>query len=435
MAVCGFLGLGLAYVAFENFPERRWAFVASVISIALAVLTTEFGLVFVLLAALVCGLENRPRYALWRAAPYVAFALAYAAVTVLAKHPGQYEGAAFGTMQPSLIATTWLKQLSGTLPFTFPFTADGRVTLGEHSIRRVIGSPSFWLFFPFSGLAYHWLIRRLPIQTVRNGLVLSLVGSVLIFVSPGFTAISAKYQAMLSYGVPYVQVFVQYMGLALLFVGCWQLLLRTILTNTRWRAVAQVTLAAVLAFTYASTLALNSLTVQHQNRLWEFPRHNLGDALALLELRQGETPLFVIDRPWLQRWEWAPFAFRHSKHRGDFITLSDFIKKNVENSPGQTVIDTYFIRYPVRSNQDADVYIARIAALKKTPGGVELQFTPGGARVVRFGPDLESVTGAGRVCNTAVGVSDTPLALTSKEIRPGRVATVWHASDHSLQVP
>ena len=433
MAVFGFCGVGLAYVAFESSAHRRVAFAASLLSIALAVLTTEFGLIFVLLIALAAYLKLDLRKGAWVAAPYALFALAYIATTAIVKRPGQYEGAAVGTMQPPLIATTWLKQLSGTLPFTFPLTEDGRATLGQHWLHRIVFSPWFWLFFAFSVVIFHWLIRRLPIQTVRNCFFLVLFGSILIVVPPAFTAISAKYQVSLSYGVPYVQVFVQYMGLALAITGAWQWLQRATPTNAKYRAIAQLAFAVVLALTYASTLALNRLTVQQLNRIWHFPRQNLADALSLLSFGKDETPLFIVDRPSLKRWEWAPFAFRHTGHRATFMTLTDFVKER--NDGAATVSNnTYFISYPVRSNEDADVFVARIAAVTQAQSGVEVQFASGDARLIRFGPDLESVGDASRFCENTFGLSTPAPASTSKEIRQGRAATVSRVSDRSFLV-
>ncbi|MEO5721183.1 MAG: hypothetical protein ABIR71_06915 [Chthoniobacterales bacterium] len=435
VVVFGFLGAVLAYMALEQPAHRRRAMGGSLISIAIAVMTSEFGLIFLALVVFVFCLQLGWRKGLWWGSPFVLGALVYVGATFLAKQPGQYEGAAFGRMEPALILTTWLKQISGTFPCSFPLTPEGQTIFGADWLLRMIFSPTFWLFWGFSAFAFLWFVKRLGTRGVLACRPLASIGLLLVVLSASLTSISAKYQKSLSYGVPYVQVFIQYMGLAIIMVAAWLWFQNAVRSKAGGRVLtlAQPMFAVLLACLYASTLELNHQTVAYQNRVWHFPRNNLADALSMLKIGGAEPIVFVIDRTWLQRWEWTPFAYRHTQRAAEFMTLPEFLsEKRAGPSPGRQA-RFYFVSYPIRSGPYASVFIAEITTVVLEEGRSRLLFVPDGARLIQFGPDLESVTTANRVADLASGFPEgLHQQLATREIQPGRFAAISRVPGRTL---
>jgi hypothetical protein len=138
-----------------------------------------------------------------------------------------------------------------------------------------------------------------------------------------------KYQRELAWGVGYIQIYIQYFGLAVLLVGGLGGILRWASRVTVLRWACRILAAIALGCTFFAAFSHSGVVADYINRRWRYPREVLAVALAdQARLRLPSRVELRVDRSYLQRWENFFFLFQHSGWRGRFLTAMETVEDN-----------------------------------------------------------------------------------------------------------
>ncbi len=231
-----------------------------------------------------------------RSAPHVIVACAFVLLIFVMRAGAPVDQATADLYQPNLspraIASGLAKQVSGSLPLSYVaaiarFSPEGSEASPPEDSGSTYGSASAGLAVPPGLVTSEWSVVRDGLSGLhgaalclfvlaalaalvpalrasvprRSALAAGAVGAVLIVGAALPLAVSTRWQRETFYGVPYIAVFLEYLGMAMLGLAALAYVLRML---TRPRAVTAVVLAvaALLIVTAAVTNAFNERVVE-----------------------------------------------------------------------------------------------------------------------------------------------------------------------------
>lgn len=419
VAVCGCLGLLALWRSLDESKPSRLLLASALLGVTVSILTSEFGLVFLPLAALLLIFRRPLPQAALGFLPFALVGAAYVAVTLSIKAPHQYEGTSFGAMTLPVILRTWGDQLSGTFPLSFALSSLGAAPLGDHWWRLVLQSPGFWIVLGCAWPVFFFLSQPAPRRPAphRSFLLLFLSGLILILLPALLPSLSEKYQKASILGVAYMQSLLQFSGLAMILAAAWQGAGNLLPHRPRSLMACRLLCVSLLAGLFAINNCLNRVVVSYLNDVWEYPRQSLVDTLSLMGLPDAPSTQIVVDRNWLARWENPAFGFRYSGNRLTFIPQNEY--RNQTSRPS-----SWYVSYQMIGAEYGRVFYAKIQAQPPpAPPRGRLTFVPGSQRLVIFSPDRDS--GRARAETDRAFLLDHPPAIIAqRDLGPRRVATL-----------
>ncbi|WP_433739813.1 hypothetical protein [Pseudomonas putida] len=196
-----------------------------------------------------------------------------------------YAGSEVGSL--SAVPETFLKQLFGTLPWSFYLSA-GKNEYPPHELFNAASTSTLaWgVMLLWSAIAIIVLRRE---HTKQPGMLMSIFAAgVLLLLPPVLISISAKYQSGLTWGHAHIPVYYQCFGLAFLLAAAVDQLARGAMANLAMACVPLVGLG----------VALNWTMNMHQSAVWDSvlrePRDSLVSAMQnglFDEVRDGDVVL------------------------------------------------------------------------------------------------------------------------------------------------
>lgn len=276
--------------------------------------------------------------------PFALTTLAYVLVCYFLRrlgNPNIYDGVAFG--EPSLFWITYLKQFVSAIPLShFLFDPDHVFKLNS-LLFNAYKNPTLltlciFLFFSTVTFIYHLTDFRID----KNNLYpLLCIGLTFQFIPPVFMAISYKYQHNLMFGNGYIPVYVQYIGLAFIFIAL-VMYIRPHLKSNYWHSF-RMALSLLVSSGIVLAFLVNHLVVAQINQVVKYPR-NLFENAVNQKLLQGLPPSSVVMKDNLNIWDTAGFIAQTS---GIKIKISDIHDKNIpfENINKSGSKNLYFLEY------------------------------------------------------------------------------------------
>lgn len=367
----GFIGLG-CHARYAAGKPKAWL-AGAVGSFALSVATSEFGLVFAA-AHLVIAFRG---FTAWRRllltlVPFVGVSVAYVLITVLSKAPGQYQGTSFGSAAPAVVSHAFLVQSFSVFPLLAQATAAVQpvwALAGVHDFFpavAVVVTAALVLCLSWERLALSW-----P-TAIRVG----AVGLVLAFLPPVLTAVSRKYQMELVWGIFYLQAYLQFAGLGLIFLS-----LLGLVRSSRalvFRSVFAVGLCGYALLSLGVHRVWNRSVVEYLNAQWQVPRDNVTVALQTYCRNWSQGVDVAVDRNWLHRWENSAFLRAVVNLSGRYRTAEDIAKSGTLERP------TIYVSYPVHSCGNDWVIVALCSRVSGGPSARTLEITPDSAVLYSF---------------------------------------------------
>ncbi|MFA9441081.1 hypothetical protein ACDA63_15710 [Uliginosibacterium sp. sgz301328] len=293
---CHVLGimLTLALLGLQKWRETDspgWLIASSLLA-TLSMLCYELNAIYVpiALAAVWASKRVSPRNLLVILVPFACFV----AANLFAKHMATniYGGSQFG--QVSAIPPTYLKQFVAAFPGSF-YALDGHNQLSPAAlVRLAAGSWLAWAIAVVWAALFLVTSRTTAMQRWPREAVFG--AALLLFIPPALIAISAKYQASLSWGAAHIPVYYEYFGLA--FIGA-ALLDRTIPPAARRLGIA---VALPLALYASLNWVMNMQQSVRLDAFYRAPRDSLVAALRnglMNEVRDGDIvhienlPIFI----------------------------------------------------------------------------------------------------------------------------------------------
>lgn len=328
---------------------RHGANVFAVIAVVCALLTYEIGVASVVGAGLITWvLRERDRHFALRLGISmliiaVAFATAYLAVRLGAQ--GGYDGIQTGSLSKAPL--TLLSQAGSAFPLAF----FNNSVLGTARIEAGLWILLFLLFFICWALLFVGSQASEPEHTAqvpdRNGQgLLIALGCLLVILPAGIISVSGKYQQIITYGDPYIVVYMQYFGAALL-LGTLLDRLSPQLRESRMRW----TLCIIVACISSMTVAVNITRVKLKNEAFKLPRSQM-ERLVHAGFLKNVAPgtLLIVDsvHPWEA--EGAPprglCSYFFSHHQGRPVRCMGYqaIVDGAGNTPGWNGAPTMLLR-------------------------------------------------------------------------------------------
>lgn len=267
-----FITLSLVFfIKYIETPRMRWQ-LASLFFYISGLLTYEIGIVTfpaVILLTLLYPPSCWQRISI-KILPYLATTLIYLLINFLIRYHSSflYDGIGVGTL--ALFPRTFAIQLTASLPLSYWFMKN---SLG-HMISILLNrdSSEWWIvasifFISFSGCFY--LIRQLSL-TSKQKWILTLLGLAFMIVPSILIGTSQKYQQWLTWGIGYLPVYLQYIGIALICIPI-----------AAWTHSLPLRMLYASLFSVLSCMAflLNTSIVQIKNEVFLAPRSLVEKAL------------------------------------------------------------------------------------------------------------------------------------------------------------
>jgi hypothetical protein len=197
----------------------------------------------------------------------------WSALDLYIKHHAKnsYAGTSLGSIQA--IPETYLKQFTGTFPGSFYFLYERpsfpEIQLWLENRHNLMA----WAILVLSFASCFYLLKRQgenPNKTPR-GIV--SIAALFLFVPPVLMAITEKYQSEITWGRPYLPVYYQYFGLAVLGA----------LSSEKLARAKNVLMLVLLAFVFSVYMpfdwAVNMHEVHNTYVGWDEPRDSLVSAM------------------------------------------------------------------------------------------------------------------------------------------------------------
>lgn len=333
----------------ESIPT--WGLVRHLVWVALAMLTWEVAIV---IAVVTVGQTLLAPTALQRKWKLLLVPVAWGALFIvlnLALKQGSVNtGTVVQVSSLQSILHAYFVQLASTIPvfvgdaFT-PSVWQHLPTITSSAIIGAVAITGLLMWLSRAANAEH---QSLPI---RKWIVSLLAGLCLIAVPPALTAITAKYQGELKWGMGYLQLHVQTFGLALI-LGTALIWLRG--HGNKTRTVLYGLGCGLIIGLFTCNVSRNSAVVEFRNAFWKAPREITALALQQWD-RSTALNNIMVERDYLQRWETPEFTFRNT---GEIIPLHP---RNVP-APDYAAADWFLLASPnyQPGNQSAYAYLGRL---------------------------------------------------------------------------
>ncbi|MBA2652458.1 MAG: hypothetical protein H0U73_09370 [Tatlockia sp.] len=204
-----------------------------------------------------------------------------------------YPGTTFGSLRGMPI--TYLKQLVGSFPGSFYLMYGHNDYHFSVLIKALISSKIAWLIAALSLLCSYFIVGFQTNEKSHPEVSKGLIATALVFVvlTPFLIAFSLKYQLELMWGLPYLPVYYQYFGLALLLALSLQRLM-----IKRQQLVLIVIVPLFSLYTTLNWISNKNEMAKHESFYTE-PIHSLGRALdkGLLDVVRDGDILELKDLP------------------------------------------------------------------------------------------------------------------------------------------
>jgi hypothetical protein len=240
-------------------------------------------------------------------APFSAIVLLEGLIVGVVRHVSpQPAGTAYAPTLMGAYVATLARQLAGTLPFSYP-------VFDPQAVFRA--AQPFWFLRPSLGACVAAASVAIGIAAVRPGgsssgvLGLAAAG-VALFVGPAaLVSASPFYQQTIVLGAPYIPVFAQSFGLALI-VASLPLPVFSAVPARAWKLFfATICAAGACVLTTANTFSVSHFDA------WKFPRETIVTGLthgAARELRDGST--LLLDDSYIVNERMEPGSVWHSQY-------------------------------------------------------------------------------------------------------------------------
>ncbi len=282
-----FAGLTMCcWVKAEDTGRRTWH-VWGAIAYVISLLTYETGLVACAAIVAMAWVRHRSVRAILRSTwPYLVVTAAFLAANVIARKYSVriYEGIEVG--QTAKILPTFAKQLSGTLPLSnllfghMHFHLRSWIALKNLLVYDIVSS------LVLGPLAFVWFSRLLPKLKFTKKVMMEFagIGVSFIIVPAALMSLSAKYQGVppyegyaLHWGVSYLPVYMQYIGIAMLGLIALSVVYNRAVPSKKPLVIG--VLSILLSLGLCLSVALNHQVVVLENDEWKNPRDLAEDAL------------------------------------------------------------------------------------------------------------------------------------------------------------
>ena len=266
--------------------------------------------------------------------------LVYLAICIylIANRASSYEGIN-SSFTPSPL--TFFYQFTSALPLSFiankilPVNFNLGLFLGLSVIYFLI-TIKFWQITSTQGELNTHVHKR-------HKILLILIAVLLGAIPPALMALSSRYQEIVSYGDPYIVVYIQYWGCALFFA----ILFEALFNKTK---LIYVIVFLLVSLVIALTISVNASRIKDQNGTFLKPRLDMQKAIDsgfMKQLNAGD--LLVVDSsfPWESGDSCAPYFSMSLKKRINCISIAElsnadlFKKKVLETKAGLNNIYTF----------------------------------------------------------------------------------------------
>lgn len=295
-----------------------------------AMLTWEIAIVLAAgtaIHALVSRVPGRRKLAL--AAVPVIWGLVFVGINLVLKQHSTNAGTTISMSSLPAIGHAYIVQLAGTLP----------LAVGS------AGCPSVWHSLPplvpaagFAGLIVMFVLWRAlrvdPAPTdCRRLLIAFCYGACCVLVPPALTAVTAKYQRELAYGMAYLQLFIQNLGLAMMLAAT----LASLVAPKPWMRLARIGFGAATVAVLALHFSRNVRVIAYRNAFWLAPRQLAANALESMPDGAAAKSI-VVTRDYLMRWENVDFSRRHLGRAVPFVPAGTYRQQPI---PPRTLVLAY----------------------------------------------------------------------------------------------
>ncbi len=219
-------GMGAILFLQKNISVPKFSYaLISVILFLCSLLTYEISFMFfVAIIAVVAVQKKGFKKKILALAPYIAVTAIILIITYIGrenKTTEGYDGISIVVNDPMVVATTYAKQTVSTLPLSYPmFYSDVYKKALESfnlsiSVFEISGGVLFCL------IAYFIIVKEKIENVFKKHQIKSVLalGLCMLFITPAFVAVSEKYQVYVDFGTPYLPVYFQFYGLALIVIA------------------------------------------------------------------------------------------------------------------------------------------------------------------------------------------------------------------------
>lgn len=307
-----FLSLGLFIRYHES--RKKCFFIFSILFYALALLTYELGITTFFMV-LIHGWfkRNTIRQFLYDLSPYFFLTLLYVIATLIARHhlSHLYDGVTLGTFNMHAVKI-FFAQLTGALPLSYGIFAGHlfKLTVLTSYFDSITASLSILILFSLFWGMSNYFIARLHLSKKDFPLFISM-GLVLNIIPSLFMAGTQKYQNILTWGLAYLPVYLQYFGMAFILLCLLSCIQKT---NTRY------IISTLLALTLCLSVIFNAFVVKTENSIWMSPRNLIISSFqkGLLGFLPSQAVLMTKEQ-----FSWSSFYLQYGNMKVPSLILTD----------------------------------------------------------------------------------------------------------------
>ena len=351
-----------------------YGFVYAPLIYILGLLTSEFVLCFFALIGLLtlfdsCSLKNK----LFRLLPLMVVTIIYMSINYWLKSQGTvaYAGCQIGSFRT--MGWPYLFQFLSIVPFSYLlFNPSGFMThwWGDISHAQIfvalIGMGCMGI------LVYNGLMEQCNIGAIGCRR-LSVAGIIFMVTPPLLTAVTAKYQEELRWGLAYLQVILQIIGCVFVLIMFLSCIKRRLINDERRYKMVAICVAIGAGIIFGGHSVANNVVNIRMNGYWKTPRDICGKVLAHYSFddKQGSPLIMVIDAPWLNRWENTDFCYRYTGLRFIVKTWDEYIGQNNQTNmaPEDSASIVYYLGCPRKMSVFDNTFVV-FGILSRKPVGM-----------------------------------------------------------------
>jgi len=290
--------------------------------------------------------------------PYIALSLFFIGLYFLISSQAKIStyGGSTINVDPSLIISSFTKQVSASLPLSYYF----------------ISKPQF---FYINKLDYFYVLA-LIIMTFLLLFSIKLkkikfssfyfFGALFIFLSSIPISLSKRYQLEVSWGIGYLPVYIAYFGVATILIGIILHLKHKIKIKII-RTIFVLSISIFIGVVGFLNLQNNKLVIEDLNNIFKYPRDLVEDFLKssfTSSITENETIISLNEAPWNNPF----FYYDITKKKYNVVGITSYIeamkinKNNKDLSILKNVNETNLLKYSVVNKELSFAFLGKINA-------------------------------------------------------------------------